>query len=146
MSHTEEQGLRAGMAASKSVPLLQPGITREERACVAMGTKGPEDMRAGVVAGQPWSLQVQLASAGIASEGWHKGKSVLMARSYGLDRQMGQISGKQEHFKYWQEEKGTDGHNLSSQWRWPASQLKRVQVLKARRKGPGRRSPTSPLE
>lgn len=55
---------------------------------------GHGDKRAGVVAGQLWSLQVQLASAGIASEGWHKGKSVLMARSYGLDRQMGQISGK----------------------------------------------------
>lgn len=63
MNHLEEGGLRAGMADSKSVLLPQPGITKEKTACVdghmalAMGTRGLEDLRSGVEAGQTWSLQ-----------------------------------------------------------------------------------------
>lgn len=143
------------MADSKSVPLLQPGITGEETACVDVHKAGghgdkrtKRDIRAGVEAGQTW-----LESTGVASIYWHSIRGLAQRKScahgqriHGLDTQMRQIAGKQECFKCQQEEKGTDGHNLSLQWRWPASKLKRVQVLKARRKGPGRRSSTFSLE
>lgn len=114
------------MADSKSVPFLQLGITGEEAACVDVHRAGGHgDKRTRGC--ESWCRgRSALESTGVASirgltqrRGCARGQLI-----HGLDKQMGQTAGKEECFKYRQEEKGTDGHNLSSQWRWPASQLK----------------------
>lgn len=119
------------MADSKSVPFLQPGITGEETTCVDVhraGSHGDKRTRGCKSWGRGRS---DLESTGVASISWYSIRGLAQKKGCahgqlicGLDKQMGQTVGKEECFKYRQEEKGTDGHNLSLQWTWPASQLK----------------------
>lgn len=105
------------MADSISVPLLQPGITGEETACVDVHKAGGHgDRRTGRC--KSWGRgRSEAESTGAASICWHRIRGLAHRKGCahdqlicGLDRQIGQIAGKQESFKYRQEDKGTDGH------------------------------------